>query len=251
VLEEANLNERQRQIVDLLTRYGEVRIHDLKERFPVTEMTLRRDLEKLEQLGIMKRTFGGGISVTASIQARSVRQIDEKMRIGRKAAAAIREGESVYIDGGTTTLQIACHLPTGFPVTVVTNALNVANVLLERRIRTIVLGGMALGSTSTLVGPLAMEAIGKMAFDRIFLGATGVSARHGFSNSDLYEAELKRAAIGRAAEVNIVADHTKFGEQVLVSFAALGQAHRLFTDRQPEEALRRACEEAGLEIVVC
>jgi DeoR/GlpR family transcriptional regulator of sugar metabolism len=248
---EANMNERQRQIVDLLTRYGEVRIHDLKERFPVTEMTLRRDLEKLEQLGLMKRTFGGAISVTQSIQERAVRQMDEKLRIGRAAAAAIREGESVFIDGGTTTLQIARHLPAGFAVTVVTNALNVAAALLERRIRTIVLGGMALESTSTLVGPLAVEAIGKMAFDRIFLGATGVSARHGFSNSDLYEAELKRAAIRRAAEVNVTADHTKFGEQVLVSFASLGQVHRLFTDRRPDEGLQRACEEAGLEIVVC
>lgn len=113
------------------------------------------------------------------------------------------------------------------------------------------LGGIALESTSTLVGPMAVDAIGKMAFDRVFLGATGISAQHGFSNSDLYEAELKRAAISRAAEVNIVADHTKFGEQVLVSFAALHQAHRLFTDRMPEGTLARACEEAGLQVVEC
>lgn len=245
------LNERQSQIVDLLTRQGEVRIQDLKEQFSVTEMTLRRDMEKLEQLGILKRTFGGAISVTQSIVERSVQRMEEKLRIGRCAAEAIQSGESVFIDGGTTTMQIVRHLPVGCAITAVTNALNVASALLERQIRTIVLGGVALEATSTLVGPMAVESIGRMAFDRIFLGASGVNAQHGFSNSDLYEAELKRAAIERASQVNIVADCSKFDEKVLVSFAPLTRVHRLYTDRRPEGVLAEACDEAGVTIIEC
>lgn len=245
------LNARQSQIVDLLTRQGELRIQELKERFSVTEMTLRRDMEKLEQLGILKRTFGGAISVTQSIGERAVHRMEEKLRIGRRSAAAIQEGESVFIDGGTTTLQIVRHLPAGYRITAVTNALNVASALLERQIRTIVLGGVALEATSTLVGPMAVEAIGRMAFDRIYLGASGVSAQHGFSNSDLYEAELKRAAIDRASEVNVVADCSKFGEKVLVSFATLNRVHRLYTDQSPQGALAAACVEADVTILEC
>lgn len=245
------LNDRQTQIVDQLARQGELRIQELKEMFPVTEMTLRRDLEKLEQLGILKRTFGGAISVTQSIGERSVQRMEEKLRIGRRAAAAIQHGESIFIDGGTTTMQIVKHLPISYPVTIVTNALNVASVLLERKIRTIVLGGMALEATSTLVGPMAVDAASKMAFDRIFLGTTGISAQHGFSNSDMYEAELKRAVVQRSTEVNVVADHTKFGEKVLVSFADISTVHCLYTDSLPEGLLADACREAGLVIVEC
>ena len=167
------LNERQQQIMEMLSREGEVRIRDLKEHFSVTEMTLRRDLEKMEQIGVLKRTFGGAISVTQDVRKRSVKMIEEKIRIGKKAAESVQPGESVFIDGGTTTLQVAKHLPTGIRITVVTNALNVANVLLEKGIRTIVTGGIALETTSTLVGPLAVEAISRMAFDRAFIGATG------------------------------------------------------------------------------
>ncbi|WP_409342501.1 DeoR/GlpR family DNA-binding transcription regulator [Paenibacillus sp. MBLB4367] len=243
-------NDRQQQIIDLITADGEIKISDLKDHFAVTEMTIRRDLEKLEQHGIVRRTFGGAILIgkDVSLRERTGSHEDEKKRIGRLAAALIEPGESVFIDGGSTTLQVARHLRPGTQVTVITNALNVAAELIEKSIPTIVIGGMVRETTSSMSGPMAVEAMSKMAFDRAFLGASGLNVRDGFSNSNMYEAELKRVAITRSAEVNIVLDHTKFGASSLVSFADIGHAHRMIADRLPEGELLTACREAGMEI---
>jgi DeoR family transcriptional regulator of aga operon/DeoR family fructose operon transcriptional repressor len=246
------LNDRQQQIMELLITEGELRISDLRDRFDVTEMTLRRDLEKMEKLGLLKRTFGGAIPITQTLRERSVRMMAEKMLIGKHAAESAMPGESIFIDGGTTTLQVARYLSPDKGLTVVTNALNVAAVLLDKGIRTIVLGGNALEATSTLVGPLAAEMLSRMAFDRAFLGATGCSFPHGFSNSDPYEAELKRMAIERSAVSCVVIDHTKFGVRSLVSFASLSQVRRIYTDRLPERpGLRDAIAEAGVDVIEC
>jgi len=244
------LNARQQQLLERIMLEGEVKIADLKEAFQVTEMTIRRDLEKLEEAGSVKRTFGGAIFVgkDVALQERSGILTEEKARIGRLAASLIQPGESVFIDGGTTTLQIARYLAPGMNVTVVTNAMNVAAELTGKRIPTLVTGGMLLEATNSLIGPVAVQTIAGMAFDRVFLGATGVNIEHGFSNSNIYEAEIKRMAIRQAAETNIVLDHTKFGAKVLVSFAPLSGVHRIVTDRLPEATLRGACEEAGVRI---
>lgn len=245
------LNARQQQMMERLKMDGEIKVIEMKELFSVTEMTIRRDLEKLEQTGAVRRTFGGAILVgkDVALQERADYMTDEKIRIGRKAAELIEPGESVFIDGGTTTLQIARALKPGLGITVVTNALNVAGELLDKRIPTIVAGGMILESTSTLVGPITSETIASMAFNRVFLGATGVSGLHGFSNSNVYEAEIKKLAIRQASEVNIVIDHSKFGANVLVSFAELAKADRIITDRLPDSELLEACREASVAIL--
>jgi DeoR/GlpR family transcriptional regulator of sugar metabolism len=121
---------------------------------------------------------------------------------------------------------------------------------MEKNIPTIVTGGTIVETTSTLIGPIAVEAIRTMAFDRVFLGATGVSEHHGFSNSNLYEAEIKRHAIRRGTEVNIVLDHTKFGAHQLVSFGELTTANRIITDINPDSDLLEACRQASLEILI-
>ncbi|SDX73990.1 DeoR/GlpR family DNA-binding transcription regulator [Paenibacillus sp. CF384] len=246
-----SMNERQQQLLGMLENSGEVKVAGLKETFGVTEMTIRRDLEKLELAGYVKRTFGGAIlaSKDVALQDRSVVMTEEKNRIGRAAAALVIENDSIFIDGGTTTLYVARHLRAGMNITVVTNALNIAMELLERGITTVVTGGMALETTSTLVGPGTVEAIGKMAFDRVFLGATGITAKHGFSNSNMYEAEIKRMAIVQATEVNVVVDHTKYGAKELFSFAPLSAVHRVICDQLPEQSLIEACRENGLELL--
>lgn len=244
------LNTRQQQMLDRISQAGEVRIADLRESFQVTEMTIRRDLEKLEEAGSIKRTFGGAIFVgqDVALKERSVLFMEEKMNIGRKAASLISPGESVFLDGGTTTLQVARFLPRGMKITVVTNALNVAAELSAKQIPTIMTGGMLLETTHSLVGPIAAQSLAGMAFDRVFLGATGVNIEHGFSNSNIYETEIKQIAIRQSAETVIVLDHTKFGAKVLVSFAPLSGIQRMITDKSPEEALLQACIDHGVQV---
>ncbi|KRE36425.1 DeoR/GlpR family DNA-binding transcription regulator [Paenibacillus sp. Soil724D2] len=245
------INQRQQQILDRMAIDGEVKMAELKEIFEVTEMTLRRDMEKLEQWGHIRRTFGGAILVgnDITLHERSGVFIEEKMRIGKLAAQLIQPGESIFLDGGSTTLQVARFIQANLNITVVTNALNIAAELQGKQISTIVIGGMLMGQTSTLVGPVAAEALVKMAFNRAFIGTTGLTLKHGFSNSNMHEAEVKRLAIQQASEVNIVMDHSKFGRQDLFSFASLKAADRVITDQCPEQELDEAFKEQSVEIL--
>ncbi|NOV04008.1 DeoR family transcriptional regulator [Paenibacillus sp. LMG 31457] len=246
------LNQRQQIILERMGQAGEVKLAELKEMFEVTEMTLRRDMEKLEQWGYIRRTFGGAIlqGKDIALHERTNVHIEEKMRIGKRAASLVGAGDSIFLDGGSTTLQIAKFLPPDRSITVVTNALNIAAELQGKRIPTIVVGGMMMDDTATLVGPVAAAAIAKMAFKSVFIGTTGITAQHGFSNSNMHEAEIKQLAIAKAAEVNVVADNTKFGRQDLFSFAPLHGVHRIITDSPPDEALSAVLQEASVDILI-
>lgn len=243
-------NERQRQIIELVNMEGEVKVNSLKELFHVTEMTIRRDLEKLEQHGVLRRTFGGAIATGRDIalRERSEHMLEEKMRIGKLAASFVHKGASIFIDGGTTTYQVARYLPADLDVIVVTNALNVAAELADKKIRTMMVGGTVVEATRSLVGPLAMEAVERFAFDQVFIGATGWNQAHGFSNSNVDEAELKSKVIRQAKETMIVLDHTKFGERNLVSFARLQDVQRIITDREPDASWLELCRDAGVQL---
>jgi DeoR family fructose operon transcriptional repressor len=245
-------NQRQQHMMEHIKTHGEVRIADLKERYAVTEMTIRRDLEKFEHQGVLRRTFGGAILVSQDIELRDRSGIflEEKRAIGKKAASYVQSGEVIFIDAGTTTFQVARHLPNDLSITVVTNALNVATELIDRRIPSMMIGGNVMEATSATVGPLAIEAMLKMAFDRVFLGTSGISALQGFSNSNIYEAELKRIAIRRSTEVNIVADHSKYGVKSLVSFADFQPVHRLICNQMPELELQPVLIDADVELVI-
>jgi DeoR/GlpR family transcriptional regulator of sugar metabolism len=121
------INQRQQQILDRMALDGEVKIAELKDMFDVTEMTLRRDMEKLEQLGEIRRTFGGAILIGKDIalHERTGVLIEEKMRIGKQAAQLVQPGNSIFLDGGSTTLQVAKYLQPNWNITVVTNALKI------------------------------------------------------------------------------------------------------------------------------
>lgn len=247
-----NMNERQRQIVNILQRDGEVKITELKDLFPVTDMTLRRDLEKLEFNGILKRTYGGAILNTRemALPERSIVNMEEKGLIGQAAVKLIRPGESVFIDSGSTTLQMVRALPEQAAIMVVTNAIHVAAVLADKKIPTVVIGGVLLDSTNSMAGTTAIESIAKLAFDKVFLGTTGVSFLHGFSNSNMLEADIKRVAIQQAKEAYIVMDHTKFGQSALFSFSALHGIRGIVTDRQPSEDWISALNAANVNVVI-
>ncbi|MFB9276507.1 DeoR/GlpR family DNA-binding transcription regulator [Cohnella cellulosilytica] len=247
-----SLNARQQQMLEQISREGEVRVTALRETYGVTEMTIRRDLEKLEETGEVKRTFGGVIFVgrDVALQERVTLLSDEKARIGRYAAALIKPGESVFIDGGTTTSQIARFLPHGMNITVVTNALNVVTELSGKQIPVMMTGGVYMEATHCLSGPLAVQSLSGMAFHRAFLGTTGVTADHGFSNSNIYEAEIKQLAIRQATETTVVADRSKFGTKMLISFAPLSGVQRIVTDSLPDETLALACRESGVLLEV-
>ncbi|MCL6459119.1 MAG: DeoR/GlpR family DNA-binding transcription regulator [Gorillibacterium sp.] len=246
------LNPRQEQLLKLILERGDIKLPELKQQFSVTEMTIRRDLEKLEQLGLARRTFGGAIAVAreTTLNQRNTLMLAEKTRIGCAAAERVTSGDSVFIDGGSTTLLLAQALPPGLNITVVTNAVNVAMELMGKQIPTILTGGRLVESTYSMVGQVAADTIAKMVFTRAFLGAGGMTATHGFSNTNIDEAGVKKLVICQAAEVNILIDHSKFGQSTLFSFAELGEVSRMITDKAPEGELLEACMEGGVDIAV-
>lgn len=246
------LNDRQKQIINKLRKDGEVKIVELKDFFSVTDMTLRRDLEKLEQIGLLKRTYGGAIMSTkeVALPERSIVNMYEKEQIGQAAARLIAPGESVFIDSGSTTLQIVRFLPDQAPITVVTNAIHVATELAEKNIPSVVIGGVLVNTTNAMAGTAAIESISKMAFDKVFLGTTGLSFLHGFSNSNMLEAEIKRVSIQRAKESYIVMDHTKFGQSALFSFSSLEDITAIITDQKPEEEWETALQFAETRVII-
>jgi DeoR/GlpR family transcriptional regulator of sugar metabolism len=246
----ADLNPRQEQLLQLIIQNGDVKLAQMKEQFQVTEMTIRRDLEKLEQLGLARRTFGGAIAVMkeTTLNQRNTLMLQEKALIGKAAARLVNPRDSLFIDGGSTTLQLAKALPAGMEIMVVTNAVNVALELLGKQIPTVMTGGRLIESTCSAVGPIAAETISKMVFTRVFLGAGGMTGAHGFSNSNIDEADIKKLVIRQAAEVNIVLDHSKFGKSTLFSFAALDHVHRIITDRLPDDELLADCRNTGIEV---
>jgi DeoR/GlpR family transcriptional regulator of sugar metabolism len=161
----------------------------------------------------------------------------------------IEPDQAIFLDGGTTTLQVAKHIAPDHSITVVTNALNVAAVLLERGVHTIVTGGTILEKTGSMIGPIALHSLSSMAFDQVFLGTAGVTAEHGFSNSNSFEAELKRFVMGRSGKVNIVADSSKLGSRFLHSFAGLKDIHRFITDIAPPAAFAEIAQTEGVEVI--
>lgn len=244
--------ERQKEIVNLLKKQFSVQFSELSSLFHVTEMTIRRDIEKLVDEGILHRTVGGAILneiVQIDLVNRMKLMSEEKARIGKKAASLIQSKDVVYIDAGTTTLHLAKQIILQ-DITVITNAPNIALELQNRGVLTILLGGQLDNSTLSAIGPITLKNIEHMNFKRAFISTTGISVASGLTNANYFELEVKKLAIQNSQEVNIVADSSKFDKDSLVSFAELNEVNRIITDKSIPAELGRVCERLGIEVLV-
>jgi DeoR family fructose operon transcriptional repressor len=154
----------------------------------------------------------------------------EKAAIARLAATLVQRGDTIFLDAGSTTRQIARELRHHEGVTVVTNALNIAWELAPSEIELVVIGGQVRRGILSHVGPLADQAIAGVHVDKLFLGANGVDFEKGVTTPNLLEAQTKRTMIERATEVILVADHTKFGRVTFGHICDVHRIHRLITD---------------------
>ncbi|MDM5339167.1 DeoR/GlpR family DNA-binding transcription regulator [Fictibacillus enclensis] len=248
------LNSRQNQIYKYLINEGEVKISELTDQFNVVEMTIRRDFEKMEKLGLIKRTFGGAISLASqdvSLIERESLNIHAKKVIGMKAAEFVKSGEAIFIDAGTTTSHLVRYIPKDWNLVIVTNALNVASKIQGVNKEKIVIGGMLLDSTLSMVGPIAESALDNLTFNKAFLAATSFSLEQGFTNSNLFEVQIKQKVMRQSKEVNFLIDHSKFGNQSLYKIASPEGINRIITDREPAIEYRQLLTGLGVELVIC
>jgi DeoR/GlpR family transcriptional regulator of sugar metabolism len=246
---------RRRAILTKLKDAGEVIIVDLVEEFGTSSMTIRRDLEFLEMEGLARRIRGGAISslgrsfeTPIALRAGTANRV--KQNIGRAAADLIHENETVIIDVGTTTLELAKALTRNLKFTAITSSLQIASELSTKpEIRTIVTGGVLRTGEMSMIGSTAENTLSSFNCDTVFLGVGGISADSGLTEFNLEDAQVKQAAIKAARRCVVLADATKLGQVAFASVASADQIDVLITDAEPNNPVVRELEKLGVDVI--
>jgi DeoR family transcriptional regulator, aga operon transcriptional repressor len=249
------IEERRRRICELLRAEGRVTVDALAARFGTSQVTIRADLSTLESIGALTRTHGGALNVPDTDQPLDVKQLQhraEKLRIAEAAAALIRDGDTIVLDSGTTTAEIARRIRTRLElnsVNVITNALNIAALLIDvPSVRLIMPGGILRRESNSLSGHIAEAALANLQADRLYLGADGVDPQIGVMTPHLPEAQLNAKMIQISRQVVVVADSSKFMRRNISLIAKVEQIHMLITDRgAPAEAVEEL-RQRGVEV---
>lgn len=247
---------RLRRILEAVKQNGQVTVVELSQRFGVSNVTIRRDLDELADRGLLLRAHGGAISVALALPEPPVvqRMLQEqrwKERIGRAAAALVADGESVFIGSGSTTAYVARHLVDRKNLTVVTNALNIATELAAAEgVTVVVTGGMMRTSELSLVGHIAEQSLREVRVDKVIMGMRAICLEAGMTNDYLPEVMTDRAIIDMAPELILVADHTKMGKVASAYVASVNQISTLVTDPETDPNTLARLQEMGIRVIV-
>lgn len=236
------VEERRQRVLDLVTERGFIALTDLAQTIDVSESTLRRDLEYWHKQGLLRRTHGGAIFVgdaatLPALEERSASQLNEKRAIARTAAARVQDGDTILLDGGTTTLEVA-RLLVGRSLQIVTNSLPIANLFAaNRETDLVILGGYVYPRTGVALGPLTVRMMEDIHVHQLIMSCGGITSK-GLFNSNLLLVETERQMMRCADEVVVVADHTKIGRQALSFLCNLTDIDTLIVDNQLSAAQR-------------
>lgn len=248
--------ERRKTILNILEKKERVQVNKLSKKFNVSEATIRRDLTELEKEGLILRTHGGAMKAGSrrfepSLEEKIDSYIDEKKKIGYKASQFIKDGDTILIDAGTTTVQIIKHLLNKKDITLVTNGLNIINEIksVGLEIEVVLIGGVFKSKTQALVGPLAENSLKNIRVDKAFIGTNGFTIKDGATTPDLAEAEIKKTMINNAQEVWLIFDHSKFNRVAFSKFAGLNDIHYIIINKIDDKA-RKKIEESGVEVII-
>jgi DeoR/GlpR family transcriptional regulator of sugar metabolism len=230
--------ERRRKILAMVEENGQVTITDLVTRLAVSAVTARGDLDALAETGAVVRSHGGAVRKQEPtrdypVQFKAAIHRPEKARIGLAAARLVRPNETIILDNGTTTAEIARHLKAAKlqNVTVITNALNIATELADAPgLSLIMIGGILRQISASFVGPQAERMLRELHADRLFLAVDGFDLEIGPSTPDILEAQLNGIMMEVARETTVVADSSKLGRRSLSRIGGLDLVHRLITD---------------------
>ena len=251
-------SDRRRQISAMVKQQGSVQVASLVEMFTVSAQTIRKDLKYLSDRGVAARAYGGaistdvvGLSTEAALESKRTSRIAEKERIGKVAAAMVQPGESILLDSGTTTLQIARHLPDIDGITVVTNDFGVLSVLAGKtRIHVVVLGGTLRRKNLALYGGQAEAAIEGLYVDRLFLGVDGFHLEKGITTHFEPEATLNRKMARVARQVIAVTDSSKFGRICLHRIIGVDEIDVLITDSGAPDYVGQAGGSLNCQVIL-
>lgn len=248
-------------LVELLTECGRITVDEAAAALNVSQATIRRDFDQLAQQQMITRTRGGavasGVSYDLPLRYKSAKHSAEKQRIGAAAAALVEPGLVVALSGGTTTTEAARALAARADLsgedpqlTVVTNALNIANELLLRsRMKIVVAGGVVRPQSFELVGPLGSALLQEVTLDLALLGVDAIDTTHGAAAHHEGEAAMNRLMVQRAARVVVVADASKLGRHAFARVCPIERVETLVTDSGADPAAVATFESAGVTVV--
>lgn len=246
------VDQRRDSILEIVESMGYVSLQALVDEIGSSESTVRRDLEYLDRIGQIRRTRGGAAYVGESLTGfddRRGRATDEKQRIGRKAAELIESGETVLLDGGTSTLEVARHLG-GKNLQVVTNSLPTVNLLVgASNIELVYLGGYVYPKTGVALGSLTVEALKGIHARRLVMSVGGITEA-GLFNSNSLLVETERQMMRAADEVIVVADSGKLGHSELAHLCRLEDVDRMVVDTGITDEWKEIVRERGIELII-
>ena len=246
--------ERRAAIIKALQANGQVSVSNLSQIYDVSEVTIRNDLAQLEKKDLLIRTRGGALSkelvaADTDISEKTRRRQREKQLIGVKAAGLVRDGETIILDSGSTTMEIAKNLGSRKELSVITNALNIASFLAGySSLRVIMLGGFLRHNSLSLVGSPAEENLRNYNCDKLFLGVDGIDSAYGLSTPNIEEAHLNRLMIEVVRELIVVTDSSKFLRKSFAFIAPMNKVHTIVTDRGIPDDEYKALIDIGVKI---
>lgn len=249
-------NQRREKILELLYEDGSAKVVDLAHLFKVTEVTIRQDLEKLEKEGILVREHGGAYlkSVKDQVQSFSLvhqENMDKKEIIAATCLDYIDNGDTIILDSGSTTTEIAKKLKGNRRLTVITNAMNIGLMLgAEQNIEVILTGGEFKPPTLSLTGQKAADFFKGINVQKLFLATAGISLKAGLTYPSISDLVVKKAMIDAAETTYLVADSTKIGKSAFASLGALSLINYLITDTGIEDAHLQLFKQNEIEVII-
>jgi DeoR family transcriptional regulator of aga operon len=250
--------KRRDYILQVLKTGDTVQVVDVSKRFSVSEVTVRKDLEQLEKKNLLLKVRGGAIRLPykpapddLAIRDKQQKNLAEKQRIGKAAAALILPGDTIILDSGTTTSEIAKNLNPIENLSIITNALNIASLLVENnKFSVIVPGGFLRHKSSSLVGPSAEAFLNNFYCDKLFLGVDSFNLEKGVSTPDIDEASMNRAMINSAREVIAVFDSSKFEKRSFALIAPVTSINTIVTDDGIPKDIKEKLEKLGIKVII-
>lgn len=254
------VEERHSQILEYIAEHGEIKIQDICTMFEISDMTARRDLNELDRRGLLRRVHGGAVanlgrSYEPPFQTRSTKNQSKKIAIGAKAAELVFDGDSLALDVGTTTLEVARHLSEKRNLTVVTNCLQIANLLvgtlsLEIEARLILTGGIVRPRELSMIGSIPEHVYTQYHTDKVFLGIGGISLDNGLTEYNIEDSEIKKILLQNAREKIVVADSSKFEETTFNTVGPIEAVDTIITDDEAPLEMVEAIRDLGIRVIL-
>jgi len=248
--------ERRTQILQLVRSSGRVRVNGLASRFNTSAVTIRNDLNELHQRGLVQRSHGGAVLPDKILRESPVHErlkafSDEKRRIGAMAATLINDGETIILDSGTTTLEIARQIKKKQGLQIITNGVNIAAELLDARdAQVFIVGGTVRGESASICGRFTEEMFDQFSADKLFLSGAGCDLDFGVSGANLEETMVNRAMLRISREIILVADSSKFSKRSMSRIAPFTEIDTVISDTSLDKEIQAKLRSLGCNLIL-